>query len=349
MTPKKTIPKKTPTTSKKIIKKTPEILETPEINISVKQPISHITIAGIAFSILVILSLGYYFLNATGEIPSANTNTDKNSSQTEINSSAVAKETVANGDTVSVDYVGRLEDGTIFDSSLEEFAKQTKNYSPDSGRSYEPLSFTVGAGQMIKGFDAGVVGMKLGEKKSLTIAPADAYGEAFSEQEVPAKYFQDVFSETIALENFKDTITQTVPKSALGEKAEGLTIGQTIEAGQTTAKVTAIDGDNVTLDIENTQNPFYGKKMAVGLKATFEGNEVTVKSLTDTEVTLEIVNKANPFYGKKIAEGMEGMMPNGSNMKILKIGSENITIGVPNTHELAGKILIFDVEVKSIK
>lgn len=262
--------------------------------------------------------------------------------------SETKKEVVSSGDTVGVDYVGTLEDGTVFDSSLEEFAKKTKNYSPDSGRKYEPLSFTVGAGQMIKGFDAGVVGMKLGEKKTLVLAPADAYGEAFTEQEVPVKYFQDVFSETVPRENFKDTVTQTVPMSALGEKGNGLTVGQVIEAGSVQAKVTKIEGDNVTVDIDNTQNPFYGKKMAVGLKATFEGNDITVKKLTDTEVTLNVVNKANPFYGKKIKEGMEGTMPNGSSMKIVKIGTENITIGIPNTHELAGKTLKFDVEVKSI-
>ena len=261
----------------------------------------------------------------------------------------VKKETVSIGDIVGVDYIGTLEDGTVFDSSLEEFAKKTKNYSPNSGRTYEPLSFTVGAGQMIKGFDAGVVGMKLGEKKTLVLAPADAYGETFTEQEVPVKYFQDIFSETVPLENFKDTVTQTVPMSALGEKAKGLVVGQTIEAGSTKAKVTAIEGENVTVDIENTQNPFYGKKMVIGLKATFEGNDVTVKKLTDTEVTLEVINKANPFYGKKIKEGMEGTMPNGSSMKILKITEDTITIGVPNTHELAGKTLQFDVEIKSIK
>lgn len=64
---------------------------------------------------------------------------------------AMKKDVVSAGDTVSVDYVGRLEDGSIFDSSLEEFAKQKKGYTP--GRTFEPLSFTVGAGQMIKGFD----------------------------------------------------------------------------------------------------------------------------------------------------------------------------------------------------
>lgn len=64
----------------------------------------------------------------------------------------VQKEIVSSGDTIEVDYVGRLEDGTIFDSSLEEEAKKMANYS--SGRTYQPLPFTVGAGQMIKGFDA---------------------------------------------------------------------------------------------------------------------------------------------------------------------------------------------------
>jgi FKBP-type peptidyl-prolyl cis-trans isomerase len=67
--------------------------------------------------------------------------------------SAVKKEIVSSGDKIGVDYVGTLEDGTVFDSSLEEFAKKTKNYTPGA-RKYEPLSFVVGAGQMIKGFDA---------------------------------------------------------------------------------------------------------------------------------------------------------------------------------------------------
>ncbi len=64
------------------------------------------------------------------------------------------------GDTVRVHYTGRLTDGEQFDSSV--------------GR--EPLEFQVGAGQMIKGFDAGVEGMAVGETKSISIAPEDGYG-----------------------------------------------------------------------------------------------------------------------------------------------------------------------------
>jgi FKBP-type peptidyl-prolyl cis-trans isomerase 2 len=191
--------------------------------------------------------------------------------------------------------------------------------------------------------------MKLGEKKTLVLAPTDAYGEAFTTQDVPAKYFQDVFTQTVPRDNFKDIITQTVPLSALGEKGKDLVIGKVIEAGSTKATVTKIEGDNVTVDINNTQNPFYGKKIVVGLKSTFEGNTVIIKKLTNTDVTLEVINKANPFYGKKIKEGMEGVIPNGGKTKILKITKETITIGVPNTHELGGKTLKFDVEIKSIE
>jgi len=63
---------------------------------------------------------------------------------------------------VTVNYTGWLEDGTKFDSSL------------NSGR--EPLRFTLGAGQMIQGFDQGIPGMKVGGKRKLTIPPNLGYG-----------------------------------------------------------------------------------------------------------------------------------------------------------------------------
>lgn len=71
-------------------------------------------------------------------------------------------EVVQKGDRLKVDYKGTLEDGTEFDSSL------------NPGR--EPLEFTAGAGQMIKGFDAAVIGMKVGEEKTVTFQPEDGYG-----------------------------------------------------------------------------------------------------------------------------------------------------------------------------
>lgn len=65
------------------------------------------------------------------------------------------------GDVVSVNYVGTLPDGTVFDS----------NNSTSS-----PFTFTLGAGQVIPGWDQGVLGMKVGEERRLTIPPDLAYG-----------------------------------------------------------------------------------------------------------------------------------------------------------------------------
>jgi peptidylprolyl isomerase len=84
---------------------------------------------------------------------------------------------VKNGDVVKVHYTGKLASGEQFDSS--------------AGR--EPLEFTVGAGQMIKGFDAALPGMIKGDKKTINITPEDGYGprseEAiieFPKENVPA-------------------------------------------------------------------------------------------------------------------------------------------------------------------
>ena len=80
------------------------------------------------------------------------------------------------GKKVKTHYRGTLDDGTQFDSSY------------DRG---EPLEFTCGAGQMIKGFDAAVIDMQVGEKKSVHIPAADAYGERRDglTQRVPKKHF----------------------------------------------------------------------------------------------------------------------------------------------------------------
>ncbi len=65
-----------------------------------------------------------------------------------------------NGDTVQVNYTGKLADGTVFDSSVGG----------------EPYEFTLGAGQAIPGFDKAILGMKVGEKKTVTIPSDEAYG-----------------------------------------------------------------------------------------------------------------------------------------------------------------------------
>ena len=69
------------------------------------------------------------------------------------------------GDTLVMNYTGRLTNGTVFDSNVD----------PKFGH-VEPFKFTLGAGKVIKGWDEGLVGMKVGEKKTLTIPAEKGYG-----------------------------------------------------------------------------------------------------------------------------------------------------------------------------
>ena len=83
-----------------------------------------------------------------------------------INTSQNTMEKISkNGDTLVMNYTGRLTNGTVFDSNVD----------PKFGH-VEPFSFTLGAGQVIKGWDEGLLGMKIGEKKTLTIPPEKGYG-----------------------------------------------------------------------------------------------------------------------------------------------------------------------------
>ncbi len=93
--------------------------------------------------------------------------TDENTNSAGVNNSLVVQDTLAgegemavNGKSITANYTGMLQDGTVFDSSV--------------GRA--PFTFTLGVGMVIKGWDKGIEGMKVGGKRRLIIAPDMAYG-----------------------------------------------------------------------------------------------------------------------------------------------------------------------------
>ncbi len=123
--------------------------------------------------------------------------------------------TVQTWDSVRVHYTGTLDDGSVFDSSRER--DQT-------------LDFQVGGGQMIAGFDAGIIGMAEWETKILTLSPSEAYGER------------------------DETLVEIVPKSDLQDFVNA---GYELKAGEKIptqiGELTIIDADeeNVTLDVNH--------------------------------------------------------------------------------------------------
>jgi peptidylprolyl isomerase len=108
---------------------------------------------------------------------------------------------VQNGDTVKVHYTGRLTDGTVFDSSREG----------------DPIQFTLGGGEIIAGFEAGVIGMEPGEIKTIDIPSDEAYGPFFEEmvQEIeratiPAEVNLEIGSQLMARQPDGEAMVLTV-------------------------------------------------------------------------------------------------------------------------------------------
>lgn len=140
---------------------------------------------------------------------------------------------VKKGDKVKVDYEGRFEDGEIFDTSSH-------------GDHSHPLEFEVGSGQVIRGFDQTVIGMKINDEKEVKILPEDAYGEPKDEM----------------IKKFPRNILPPMPNNQ--EPSAGMTLILSTPSGSKfPAKITEIDYDNVTIDLNH---PLAGKTLIFKIK-----------------------------------------------------------------------------------
>ncbi len=131
-------------------------------------------------------------------------------------------EAVQHGNTVKVHYTGKLSDGEVFDSSVNR----------------EPLEFKIGAGQLIPGFENGVMGMKTGESKTITLEPAQAYGDR-----------HDNLVVEFAKADFPENIVPSVGLALQLSNPDGNTLN---------AVITEVGEDSVTID---ANHPLAGKTL----------------------------------------------------------------------------------------
>jgi len=135
--------------------------------------------------------------------------------------------TARDGDTVKVHYTGRLQDGTVFDTSIGS----------------EPLEFTLGQGQIIPGFEQAVIGMQVGESKTVTIPVEQAYGPRRDDMVLEIE--RDRLPE--------DLEPQVGMQLQMNRGDGGIMIVTITEVSETTVKIDAnhpLAGQDLTFDIE---------------------------------------------------------------------------------------------------
>jgi len=136
---------------------------------------------------------------------------------------------IEKGSKVKVHYTGKLTDNEVFDSSTGK----------------EPLEFTVGEGQLIPGFENGVMGLNTGDKKTIELEPEQAYGQ------------------------FREDLINEVPKENL---PEGVEVGQALQAQteQGPVRVTVVEL-NETMGKVDANHPLAGKKLIFDLEVVEVG------------------------------------------------------------------------------
>jgi FKBP-type peptidyl-prolyl cis-trans isomerase 2 len=144
---------------------------------------------------------------------------------------------VKENNTIKVNYTGKLSDGQVFDSS--------------EGK--EPLEFTLGQGQIIPGFEKGVMDMKLNEKKTITIAKEEAYGE-----------INDDLKQEVQKTELPEDIT---PKVGMG------LVSKTPDGKETNLRVIEVKAETVVID---GNHPLAGEDLIF---------DVEVVGIKDTEIT----------------------------------------------------------------
>ncbi len=130
--------------------------------------------------------------------------------------------TAENGDMVTVHYTGKTEDGRVFASSVEG----------------DPIEFTIGEGELIPGFEKGVIGMREGERQEFAVPPEEGFGD----------YRMELVT-TIDKNDFPDNF----------EPEEGKLLRLKRDDGENfDARITRVEGDDVTID---ANHPLAGRTL----------------------------------------------------------------------------------------
>lgn len=259
------------------------------------------------------------------------------------------QKTIKIGNNVSVNYIGSLN-GKVFDTSIGKIARENNLYIPN--KTYMPTRFTVGKGQIIKGFEENIIGMKVGESKTFVTPPEKAYG-----QKNPR------LVQTIPIIQYVP-ITRTFPKifEIPFDKFELMfgfdhKIGDNVEIPNENINLTILN-INTTSNVSVSYNLSVGSKISLGTP----WNDTVIKIGNDSITTRTDVKQYTtykfegvPWTTTVVNLDSDNMTLKHNNIPDTTIQNGSTRVHFNNTHiimdkndELVGETLVFNVIIESI-
>jgi peptidylprolyl isomerase len=178
--------------------------------------------------------------------------------------------TLEKGSLILIDYTAKVKDTNLtFETTREEEAKKSELYDP--ARRYEPRLISVGEGWVLKGLDEALTNASMGDKLNIEITPDKGFGDRD-----PNK-------------------VRMIPLRKLGEKADEVRIGDTIELGERTGIVKLIGSGRVQVDFNHR---LAGRTLIYDV-------EVTKKLKDDNEKVLSLIKRRLPIDDQKIKLSIE--------------------------------------------
>lgn len=257
--------------------------------------------------------------------------------------------TVEAGDRVTVDYLGRLEDGTVFDTSNAGYAKKYGIY--DKNKQYSAMTVTVGKGQLIPGFERGLLGMKLKEQRRIRVTPEEGYGrydptkirtmprlkeinrtiDMKLDVSIPVKQFIDIFGKEPVKGDIVHGKVSPWAYTVVDVNKDTAMIKAVVAAGESyalpktawNATVMRVDGNTAVLrqdPREKLADTEFGK---------------AALNVTDSKIRIFLMPKVGEVVKTKDGKGA-----------IKTFDDKSVTIDL--NHPLAGKTLLFDTYITGL-
>lgn len=247
---------------------------------------------------------------------------------------------VAEGMTIEVDYTGKLLDGRIFDTSNYTIASndalypKSLSFTLNSESDYDPLELTVGDGDTITGFESAVIGMRVGETKTVTIASDEAYG--------------DLDTDLLTTFDLVDTVEWTHNYTAAEYLAyfginpvNGMTISDPVYGWPATVLDYNENADRVIVVNQPTVDTLYH---IYGEEDDGQGWDVLVSNVDSTSNVITIEHQLTNGDSGYI----EGVDTDDETFIIIDIDTDAGTAVMNYNDEVVGNTLVFTITIVSI-